>query len=107
MATAAFEIPLSPHAQFFVTSLAGVNYKLTFRWNDPAQIWMMDIADSSGNPIISGIPLITGADLLAQYGYLNFGGALIVQSDVMPDAVPTLANLGKQGHLYFVPTANL
>jgi hypothetical protein len=51
---------------------------------------------------LSGVPIITGADLLAQYAYMNFGGQLRAQTDGNLTAVPTYENLGNAGHLYFV-----
>lgn len=97
-----FEIPLTPSPQRFNISLNGVEYQLTFMWNNVNGSWILDIADNTGAVILSGVPLITGADLLAQYGYLNFGGQLRVTTDNSPNAVPTYANLGINGHLYFV-----
>lgn len=95
-------IPLIPAPQTFNITLGTVVYKLTVKWNVPAQAWVLDISTPSGTPILSGVPLITGADLLEQYEYLNFGGALYAQTDNAPDAVPTYTNLGSDGHLYFV-----
>lgn len=95
-----FEIPLTPVPQAFNVSLVGVQYKFTLQWRDPAG-WFLDIVDSSGNPIASGIPLVTGANLLGQYGYLNFGFELWVQTDAA-DAPPTYTNLGSTSHLYAV-----
>jgi hypothetical protein len=101
-----FLIPLQPTNQVFVISLAGTQYQMTFRWNDANQAWTLDIANATGStPIISGIPVVTGADLLAPFAYLNFGGQLIVQTTNDTDAVPTLANLGTAGNVYFIPTA--
>lgn len=97
-----FLIPLSPTPQTLSVALAGVTYQLTVRWNEQNQAWTLDIADNSGNPILSGIPLVTGEDLLAPFGYLNFGGQLIVQTSNDVDAVPTFQNLGSTGNLYFV-----
>lgn len=98
----AFEVPLSPKAQSFAISLLGVTYNLTFTWNAPSQAWLVSIADVNNVPLVDSIPLVTGADLLAQYGYLGIGGKLIVQTDNDPAAVPTYANLGSTGHLFFV-----
>ncbi|MNU03634.1 hypothetical protein D3C72_2477290 [compost metagenome] len=63
---------------------------------------MLDIATAARVPILTGIPVVTGLDLLAQYAYLGFGGMLIVQTDHDADAVPTLGNIGIAGRLYFV-----
>ena len=62
----------------------------------------MDIGDVNGNPLVSGIALVTGADLLGQYAYLGIGGQLIVMTDGDPSAIPTFTNLGIESHLYYV-----
>ena len=101
MAETVNEVPLVAQPQRFRVSLVGVTYQLTVRWSPPAQAWMLDVATSAGAAVASGLPLVTGADLLEQLGYLGIDGQLIVQTDSDTDAVPTLANLGTNGHLYF------
>lgn len=68
------------------------------------QGWVMDILDASANPIVSGIPLVTGRDLLAQYAHLGIGPnvQLWALTDGNPSAVPTGTNLGIDSHLYVV-----
>ena len=95
-------IPLQPTNQTFQITLAGTVYTLTVHWNDMNDAWTLDIADANQNPLVSGIPVVTGVDLLAPYAYLNFGGQLIAQTTNDTDAVPTMANLGSTGNLYFV-----
>ena len=104
MAQTAYLVPLQATNQRIQITLAGVLYSLTVRWNDMNQAWQLDIADQNLNPIVSGIPLVTGTDLRAPFAYQNFGGQLIVQTANDTDAVPTLANLGTSGNLYFVVT---
>lgn len=99
-----YEIPLSPTPQQFNIALAGVNYQLRVHWCDAAQVWVLDVASNEGNLLVGGIPLVTGADLLAQYPYLTFGGALVAQTDFDLAAPPNFTNLGILGHLYFVTT---
>ncbi len=101
MATA-YEIPLVANPQNFSIALGGVSYNLNVYWNVAGSVWCLDIADSLNNKILSGIPLVTGTDLLAPYAYLNFGGKLIAQTDQDLTAPPTFDNLGTAGHLYFV-----
>jgi len=97
-----FEIPLSPSPQTFTISLSGTDYRLTVQWrNAEGAGWILDIADSGGSPIIEGIPLVTGVNLLEQYDYLGFTGVLWVQTTADPDAVPTFDNLGIGSHLYW------
>lgn len=96
-------IPLQPTNQIFTISLAGVQYQLKVKWNDANQTWVLDIYDATGSiPIICGIAIVTGVDLLAPYAYLGLGGQLIAQTTNDTYAVPTLANLGTAGNLYFV-----
>ena len=76
-----YEIPLSPNPQTFAIALAGVSYQLTITWNPAMACWVLDIANEDREPIVNGIPVITGLDLLAQYEYLNLGGSLVVQTD--------------------------
>ncbi len=96
-----YEVPLSPKAQRLTIALAGITYKLNIFWNDLAACWIVDIADKDGVALVSGIPMVTGSDLLAQYRYLGFVGSLIVQTDHDTYAVPTAENLGLEGHLFF------
>lgn len=98
-----FEIPTSPTPQQFTVTLGGVTYVMTLKWCDPNASWLLDIADSNANPLILGIPLVTGADLLAQYAYVGIPGQLIVQSDNNVNLVPSFVTLGVTGHLYFRP----
>ena len=100
---ATFEIPLTPAAQTFLIALAGVQYQMTLQWRDAVNNggWVLDIADASGNPLVGGIPLVTGVNLLAQYEYLEIEAELWVQTDAA-DVVPTYTNLGIQSHLYAV-----
>jgi hypothetical protein len=100
-----YEIPVvGSRPTSFPISLAGSLYIWRLYWNVPAQCWIVNIADQSANPLISGIPLVTGANLLEQYGYTALGRAtLFVLSDHQPQAVPDFTNLGTTGHLYYLP----
>lgn len=98
------EIPLGPSPRKLQITLASVSYQLVTRWCDPISTWVLNILDANGNDILDGIPLVTGLDLLDQFGYLLFGGELIAQTDNAKDSPPTLANLGSTGHLYFATT---
>lgn len=103
--TTAYEIPITPATpQTFTISLAGVFYNLTVRWSTSMAAWFLDLADAYNNFLLNGVPLVTGADLLAQYEYLGIGGMLVVQSDNDLSLVPDFSTLGVTGHLYFVTT---
>lgn len=97
-----YEIPLSAQQQTFRVQLAGITYRLSVRWNGMQGIWFIDIDTDAGAPIVHGIPMITGADLLGQYQHLGLGGGLYVLTDGDPDALPTYDGLGTASKLYFV-----
>ena len=100
----AYEIPLSPTPQQFRIALGPNEYELRFTYqNVPEGGWVMDITDSvTSEPLVCGVPLVTGADLLAQYAYLGIPGALYATTDGNPDAKPVFANLGTTAHLLYV-----
>lgn len=102
---AIYEIPLAPQNQQFTIQLGTVEYTLTTTYRDASEAgWVLDIADASGNPILAGVPLITGADLLEQYRYLGLGGSLYVATDGNPDEAPSFDALGGPSRLYWVTT---
>lgn len=102
MVQSVYEVPLDPRPQSFSINLAGIEYRLSLVWNYYSDSWVLSISSSSGTPILTGIPLVSGADLLEQYQYLKFGGSLIVQSDFDLYAIPAYETLGITGHLYFL-----
>lgn len=102
MAFTYFEVPLSNVSQQFNITLGGKQYAIRLMWRDcDMGGWFFDISTAAGVGIVLGVPLVTGADLLAQYPDKGFGGVLRVATDGDPDAVPTYGNLGTQSHVYF------
>ena len=98
-----FEIPLSPDPQRFTITLGGVDYRLTVQYRKAGGAgWVLDIADASNQPLVRGLPLVTGVDLLGQYRHLEFGGRLWVQGSANPDDVPTFEDLGIGSHVFWV-----
>jgi len=105
MAPALVEIPLLASSERFLVSLAGVQYRFSVLWreSDAGGSWYLDIADASGAPIVSGIALVMGVDLLGQYEYLKLGGSLVLNS--LGDVLPTYTNLGTGVRMYFATAA--
>lgn len=100
-----YEIPLTSTPQTFNITLGGTTYEFALYYrNVTGGGWTIDISDANGNPIVTGIPMVTGTNLLKQYAYLGFQGGLWVQTTSNPDAVPTFQNLGTDGKLYWVTT---
>lgn len=98
-----FLIPLLNVPQDFFITLADRELRLVSKYNPMLEGgWVLDIYDGDTDaPIVMNIPMVTGADLLAQYEYLNLKGQLIVFTDGDELAVPTLENLGVESNLYF------
>jgi len=104
---AVFEIPTLPGRPFTErVSLAGVTYTLNFHWNPSSRAWVVDLYDRSGQvAVLTGIQLVTGADLLEQFAYLPVGAnaiwtVLTRGPGKSPDEIPDFQELGIDGHLY-------
>lgn len=95
------EIPLSPDNQQFNIAINGATYTIRAIWRDDGG-WVIDLMDSGGTAIISSIPLVTGADLLSQYRYLELGFVMMVICDVAGQDYPTKTDLGTYSHLYVI-----
>ena len=107
------EVPLvASTSQTLGVSINNVVNQMTAAWRDVASGalgdvsgtvgggWMLDLADQAGNKIASGLPLVTGSDLLGQLGYLGLDTKLIVQTSHDATAVPTFSSLGDTSHLF-------
>ena len=95
------EIPLSPNNQQFSTDINGVSYQIRSLWRDNAG-WVVDLMDASGAAVVSDIPLVTGANLLSQYAYLNLGFGLVLVCDDPGQDYPTKTDMGIKSHLLVV-----
>jgi hypothetical protein len=107
------EIPLTAASQYFQCPINGTVYQFNLIWRAPvwaptSGIWVIDISDpTTGDPIVQGIPLVPGSNLLKPYQYLSIGGGnaeLWVVSDGDASIPPTMTNLGSTSHLYLVVT---
>lgn len=94
------EIPLSPDNQTFNIDIAGTRWRMSIIWREVW--WVMNLADSSGNGLITGIPLITGVDLLAQHAWLGFNFQLSVACDDSTQIYPGKTDFGIRSHLYVI-----
>ena len=98
---AVFEIPLGPAQRTLSIAMLGVTYGLRTTYADaPEGGWFLDIADAKGAPILCGLALVPGTNLLTQYAYLGLGVGLWVFGDA---GAPPLSydNLGTSWHLIY------
>jgi hypothetical protein len=64
---------------------------------------MLQIGDTNENVLVSGVPLVTGCNLLAQFHYLGApAAALVCQGAGHPDNLPTWSDLGVGSHLFYI-----
>lgn len=102
-----FEIPLSPRAEHFnITLNNGVEYTFNVRYiNSDTPMWILDVLDPATQiPLVAGLPLITGTNILRQLGYLTIGGVnsiLAMYTDTNVKVVPTFTNLGVDSHMLY------
>lgn len=62
------ELPIDNTAdQSFTTTLDGAVYRIHLRYNTRGGFWAIDILDASDTPLILGLAIRLGIDLLAQY----------------------------------------
>ncbi len=103
MAEQLFKIPLDNVPQRFAIELAGRSLVIVSQWNDEMPAWTVDIIDGdTEEPLIMCLPLVSGADLLAQHEYIGIPGQLIVYTDGDELSPPTLSNLGQEANLYYL-----
>ncbi|CDG20696.1 conserved protein of unknown function [Xenorhabdus poinarii G6] len=93
------EIPLRAENQQFDIQLGGINYRMQLQWRDCAG-WILDIMHPNSEPIVTGIPLVFGVDILEQHSYLSFNGSLVFYYDD-PKNETGKEELGKNNRLYF------
>lgn len=78
-------IPLSGSAEQFTVALNGTSYLLRTTFCEGGDgSWILDIGDANGTPMLCGVPLLPGQNLLEQFDYLAIGGVgsqLILKSD--------------------------
>lgn len=99
-----YELPFTAQPQYVSFRLAGVLYRFKLGWNTWLECWIVDVLTPSGRPIVEGIPLVMGCNLLEQFEYLGLGGQLFGLSDHGPaEVVPDFYDLGVNGHVYFFP----
>lgn len=94
------EIPLTADNQQFSITLAGTTWQVRILWR--GSCWVMDLQDERGEALVSGLPLVTGGDLLAQYAWLQPGIKLIVVCDANDQDYPTQTDLGSNSHLMVI-----
>lgn len=70
-----YVIPLSGRPERFQVTLLGATYIFRLMYNDVSEGgWTLDIGNAAGEPILAGLPLLPGQNILAMYDHLEIGG---------------------------------
>ena len=91
------EIPLTSSSQTLTIPIAGKTYYIEIHWRGIQYI--LDLYDNSKTPILLGIALVTGENLLKPFDYLNLGFAMQIRTDVDKFLNPEYLTLGVSSHL--------
>lgn len=87
------------------TSLAGVDFRLSFAWNSVTSMWSLTVSDIDDNVLVSCMTLSVGARLNRGFAVQPNnpqGSFFIASSDAKDDSPPGLYDLGNRCLLMFV-----
>lgn len=71
------------------TNLDGVDYQLSFMYNQRLDEWYLSVRDSDGSPIVLGIAIVCNWGLLSNYSDARLPrGILMCQSNIATDNTP-------------------
>ena len=94
---AIYEIPLRSGNQKFNVNLGKSIYKLRLIYR--IDQWYLDILDTSEKPLITGLLLCPGIDLLEQYKHVINGSLYVVNFE--QDEIAKYGYLGSKIKLYY------
>ncbi|HBH7053963.1 TPA: hypothetical protein KV183_003460 [Morganella morganii] len=93
------EIPVSNKNQQFDIQLDGGRYRIRLVYRQFCG-WVADMMDQAGTDIFTGVPLVSGTDILEPYRYMGFNGSLIFVCDETAGEL-SLSEFGRKNRLYF------
>ncbi|ESK40243.1 hypothetical protein P256_00690 [Acinetobacter nectaris CIP 110549] len=92
-----FNIPLTSNNQKLNVVLGSTTYKLRLIYR--SQKWFLDILDTAENPLVLGIPMVMGDDLLVQHQHVLPGSLYVV--NVNDSEAQNFSDLGDKITLYW------
>ncbi|ENX58797.1 MULTISPECIES: phage baseplate plug family protein [Acinetobacter] len=95
-----YEIPLNFGNQKFNIKLGTTQYKLQLIYR--AEQWYLDIFDTAENPLIAGLPMLVGDNLLAQHQHIIKGSLYVLNTS--EDESQAFSDLGTNIKLYWSDT---
>lgn len=98
------KVPLTSEFASFsqITDFSGVLYNLKFYYSERADLWYMDIKDSSQVDLLTGVPLQTNVPLNLQYTNTVLpSGTFIMLHESDKDLDAGRNDLGSSVNLYY------
>lgn len=94
------EIPVSAKNQQFDIRLSGKYYRVRLVYREFCG-WVVGIMSRTGEMILTGIPLVSGVDILEPYRYMGFSGSLFFVCDETAGEL-SHRDLGRGNKLYYL-----
>ncbi|WP_269914789.1 phage baseplate plug family protein [Acinetobacter sp. HY1485] len=95
-----FNIPLMATNQRFNVSLGTTTYKLQLIYR--VNKWFLDIFDTQNTPLICGLPVVMGDNLLIQHQHIISGSLLVMNTN--ENEQQNFTDLGTTITLYWSPS---
>lgn len=99
--------PIKPTEHVF----DGRRYRIRVWWVGRAEAWMLDLAAADGTPLLSGLPIRVGQDLLRPHVGAdlpgNGHGALVAFDTSGSGTDPTRDDLNTRVRLIYVPASEV
>lgn len=94
-----FELPMSDEpSQEFTCEIGGTNYLFRIQLNVRGNLWTMDVSTSDDEPILQGVALTLGVDLLSNERFTS--GLLFLVDYTGKNADPTADKLADYGLIW-------
>lgn len=101
-----FKIPFVNTNQKFNITLSGKNLIVTCNWNQELPAWVVSIQDAATQEyLISGVALVTGANLFSQFYYTGVRNVLVAYTNGDPGEIPTFDSLGNESQVLYITGA--
>jgi hypothetical protein len=89
-------------------AIEGVTYAFAWLWNERESTWYVSIADSEGDPIVSGVRVVLNADLIGRTTDSRLpDGKILVKDITGATDEPDRDTLGQNVLVVYVSTAEI